>query len=189
MDAKQLLLHRQSNPKLISPAPDANEVDFILQAGMRVPDHGGLAPWFFTVIENQGLDKLSHIFEQAALEQGFTQTKVLKAKNMPYRAPLIIVISTQYQHHEKVPKLEQTVAVGCSAHAMQMAAFSLGYGAMWRTGAFSYNASVKRELSINKDNDIIGFLYIGTPEKDIPLKPVKSMEHHLSYLSKSKATI
>jgi len=181
MDAKQLLLQRQSNPKLISPAPHASDLDFILKAGMRVPDHAGLTPWFFTVIEKQGLDKLSHIFEQASLEQNSIQAKVVKAKSMPYRAPLIIVISTQYKKHEKVPKLEQTVAAGCSAHAMQMAAFSLGYGAMWRTGDFSYNASVKRDLSISQNNDIIGFLYIGTPEKDLPLKPIKPIEHHVSY--------
>ena len=35
--------------------------------------------------------------------------------------------------------------------------------------------------SINLANDIIGFLYIGTPAKDIPIKPLKSIEHHVSY--------
>jgi len=182
MDAKQLLLYRQSNPKLISPAPNASDLDFILQAGMRVPDHAGLTPWYFTVIQNQGLDKLSNIFEKAAIEQNFVEAKVTKAKGMPFRAPLIIVISTQYQSHEKVPQLEQSVAAGCSAHAMQMAAYGLGYGAMWRTGDFSYNYSVKRGLAISQENDIIGFLYIGTPEKDLPIKPSKNFGSHVTYL-------
>jgi nitroreductase len=64
---------------------------------------------------------------------------------------------------------------------MQMAAFSLGYGAVWRTGDYSYNDLVKSGLSINLDDDIIGFLYIGTPAKDVPIKPLKSIEHHVSY--------
>ncbi len=182
MNAKELLLQRQSSPRLISPAPVSNDIEFILNAGMRAPDHGGLKPWFFTIIKDQGLDKLSRMFESAATEKNFSQEKTLKAKNMPYRAPLIIVISTQYQDHEKVPKIEQSIAAGCCAHSMQMAAFSLGYGAVWRTGDFSYNDSVKKDLNITLDNDIIGFIYIGTPAKHIPLKPLKSIEHHASYL-------
>jgi nitroreductase len=182
MNAKDLLLQRQSTAKLVAPAPIASELEFILNAGMRVPDHGALTPWFFTVIENKGLDKLSQIFEQAAIEKKFIDAKILKAKNMPYRSPLIIVISTQYQPHEKVPKLEQAIAAGCSVHAMQMAAFSLGYGAMWRTGDFSYNTFVKKSLFIDQENDIVGFLYIGTPNKIMPLKPQKLITNHLSYL-------
>ncbi|MFQ3196270.1 MAG: nitroreductase [Colwellia sp.] len=181
MNAKELLLQRQSNPRLISPAPQPSDLDFILSAGMRAPDHGCLAPWFFTVIKESGLDKLSQVFEQAAIEQNFAEANIEKAKNMPYRAPLIIVVSTQYQHHEKVPKGEQTIAAGCCAHAMQMAAFSLGYGAVWRTGDFSYNSSVKRELAISADNDIIGFIYIGTPLKERPIKPARAIESHVSY--------
>ena len=46
---------------------------------------------------------------------------------MPYRAPIIIVISTQYQEHAKVPKIEQTIAAGCCAHSMQMAASQLPF--------------------------------------------------------------
>ena len=181
MNAKELLLQRQSTPRLISPAPVEADIEFMLNAGMRAPDHGCLKPWFFTVIKDQGLHKLSKVFEQAAIELNFSQEKIEKAKKMPFRAPLIIVISTQYQLHEKVPQIEQSIAAGCSTHAMQMAAFSLGYGAVWRTGDFSYNDMVKSGLSINLANDIIGFLYIGTPAKDIPIKPLKSIEHHVSY--------
>jgi nitroreductase len=181
MNAKELLLQRQSSPRLTSPGPALNDIEFILNAGMRAPDHGCLKPWFFTVIKDKGLDKLSHIFEQAAKAQSFSDEKLLKAKNMPYRAPLIIVVSTQYQHHEKVPKIEQSIAAGCCAHSMQMAAFSLGYGAVWRTGDFSYNASVKQALNISLDNDIIGFIYIGTPVKEVPLKPSKPIEPHVTY--------
>lgn len=182
MNAQELLLQRQSTPRLIAPAPISSDLSFILNAGMRVPDHGALTPWLFTVVENQGLDKLSQIFENAATEQGSDDEKILKAKNMPYRAPLIIVISTQYQSHEKVPESEQAIAAGCAAHAMQMAAFSLGYGAVWRTGDFSYNPSVKEALSIEEKDDIIGFVYIGTPQKELVIKPTKTFIDHVTYL-------
>lgn len=182
MNSKQLLLERQSTPILISPSPSDEELDFILNSGMRVPDHGGLTPWFFTLAQGTGLEKLSQIFKAAAEENGDVSAKIEKAQKMPFRAPLIIVISTRYQQHSRVPKIEQSLAAGCCAHAMQMAAFSLGYGAMWRTGDFTYHPLVKRELGISTDNDIIGFLYIGTAKKTLPVKAAKPIKAHVEYL-------
>jgi len=182
MDIIKFLTTRQSNPLLTSPAPVSEQIEQILTAGMRVPDHAGLTPWHFDVISGKGLDKLSAIFGDAIIASGGDEAKVEKAKNMPYRAPLIIVVSTRYQPHDKVPEIEQAVAAGCSVHAMQMAATALGYGAMWRTGAMSYDANVKKALDIEAHNDIIGFLYIGTRQKQLPVKPSRAFAPHVSYL-------
>jgi nitroreductase len=38
----------------------------------------------------------------------------------------------------------------------------LGYGAVWKTGAAAYDPVVKVALGLTADDDIIGFLYIGT---------------------------
>ncbi|WP_281557648.1 NAD(P)H nitroreductase [Thalassomonas sp. RHCl1] len=178
-DAIELLLQRQSNPFLEQPAPSQGDLDKILSAAMRVPDHGGLAPWHFTVIENEGLDKLSDILVNAAIAKNAEEAKIAKAKKMPFRAPMIIVISTKYVEH-KVPEQEQLVAAGCAAHAMQMAAFALGYGAMWRTGEFSYNAQVKEALNIKLIDQIVGFLYIGSQSKTLPPKPVKPYQDYVT---------
>ncbi len=203
MTAIELLLQRQSNPLLTAPAPNAPDLDNILSAGMRVPDHACLKPWYFTVIQNKGLQRLSDLFVEAIKvdtvnkteqieETSIVNTSITKAKSdlekkitktikMPFRAPMIIVISTQYCEHEKVPKSEQFIAAGCASHAMQMAACALGYGAMWRTGEFAYNSAVKEGLNIGEGNDIVGFLYIGTSSKKLPLKPVRHYKDNLSY--------
>ncbi len=39
-----------------------------------------------------------------------------------------------------------------------MAARALGFGAMWKTGAPAYDATVKQALGLDRDNDIVGFL-------------------------------
>ena len=49
MDAKELLLTRQSSPRLIAPAPNDEQLDFMLNAGARAPDHGALTPWEFII--------------------------------------------------------------------------------------------------------------------------------------------
>ncbi|WP_448549852.1 NAD(P)H nitroreductase [Thalassotalea fusca] len=182
MDIIKFLTTRQSNPLLTTPAPASEQIEQILSAGMRVPDHAGLTPWHFDVVAGAGLDKLSLIFGEAVEITGGDDTKIQKAKNMPYRAPLIIVVSTRYQPHDKVPEIEQSIAAGCAVHAMQMAATALGYGAMWRTGAMSYDANVKMALNIEAHNDIVGFLYIGTMQKQLPVKPSRAFAPHVSYL-------
>jgi nitroreductase len=182
MNNLELLLNRQSNPHLCEPAPAANDLHNILSAGMRVPDHGGLLPWHFTVVEGEGLSKLSNIFVNAIKINCEDEAKISKASKMPFRAPLIIVISTKYQAH-KVPKQEQLVAAGCTVHAMQMMAYSIGFGAVWRTGDFSYNNSVKYALNIDMQDEIVGFLYIGTEKKSLPLKPAKPYDQHVTYLT------
>ena len=182
ISATELLLQRQSSPQLTAPAPNDEQLDIILKAGMRAPDHGALTPWHFTILKEQGLEKLSAIFYDIAKKHTDDDFKIEKAKNMPFRAPMIIVISTRYQAHEKVPKQEQLVAAGCAAHAMQMAAYAQGLGGMWRTGDFSYIDEVKLGLGIQANEDIVGYLYLGHPKKELPVKPAKSYQDYVTYL-------
>jgi len=181
MNSVDLLLNRQSNPLLAAPAPTEEHLDLILKAGMRVPDHGGLQPWHFTVFKENRLALLSDIFVEATMHENADESKQIKAKNMPFRAPLIIVVATQYQEHEKVPNQEQLIAAGCCVHAMQMAAFAMGYGAMWRTGAMSYNTVVKEKLNVGLNNDIVGFLYIGSIAKSLANKKPKPYLNKVTY--------
>lgn len=180
MTGIELLLNRQSTPVVTSPAPKGEELNQILAAGARVPDHAGLKPWHFTVITENGLQRLSDLFVASSQQQNANIEKIAK---MPFRAPMIIAISTQFISHDKVPNQEQLITAGCCAHAMQMAAFTLGFGAMWRTGNLAYNNLVKKGLDISEENEIIGFLYIGTPCKEQNLKPNKNFENQVSYWS------
>ena len=182
LNSIELLLKRQSNPLLTHPAPSKDDLETILAAGIRVPDHGGLTPWHFTLVQNQGLETLSQLFVQSSKNLYSDEVKHSKAAKMPSRAPLIIAVSTNYKDHPKVPFQEQLIAAGCCVHAMQMAAFSLGYGAMWRTGEMSYSSIVKAGLNIDEANDIVGFLYIGSIVKQLPCKPDKDFSNFISYL-------
>ena len=178
MTGIELLLQRQSTSYLTTPAPSEQALKQILAAGMRVPDHASLQPWNFTVITDDGLKRLSDLFVASSDEQ---LDKLEKIAKKPFRAPMIIVISTQYKEHEKVPLQEQLITAGCCAHAMQMAAFTLGYGAIWRTGGFAYNSQTKQGLSIHEQDEIVGFLYIGTLGRPQVLKPTISFEDKVTY--------
>lgn len=178
MTSIELLLERQSTPLLKMPAPNRHDLEQILAAGMRVPDHACLQPWHYTVVTGNGLQKLSDLLVQSSDSQSPNLEKIAK---MPFRAPMIIVVSTKFVQHDKVPNQEQLITAGCSAHAMQMAAVALGYGAMWRTGSLAYNNKVKEGLNVKEHDEIVGFLYVGTPCKEQTLKATKRFESKVSY--------
>lgn len=181
MQAIDLLLNRFSTPQLTEPAPSSAQLEQIIKAGCKVPDHGGLRPWHFTVATGTGLQRLSDVFVNVGKTCGADEAKLAKLAKMPFRAPLIIIVSTRSVEHEKVPFQEQVIAAGCAAHAMQMACVALGYGAMWRTGDLSYDPLVKEALNIASKDEIVGFLYIGSAKKEVPAKPQKPIDCHISY--------
>ncbi|WP_404340080.1 NAD(P)H nitroreductase [Pseudoalteromonas mariniglutinosa] len=172
MDATTLLLTRQSDPRLIAPAPSAQQLEFIKKAALKVPDHGGLTPWRFIVVQGDGLTRLGDIFHRSAIAEQQSDKVIARAKQLPVRAPMVIIAIAKYQAHPKVPRIEQLQSAGCALFAMQQAAFSLGLGGIWRTGYFAQSNAVKAALNCEYEDEIVGYLYLGTPEVAIQ-KPVR----------------
>lgn len=183
MSVIQFLINRQSNGFLTTPAPDKPVLTNIINAAVAVPDHAGLSPYHFHIIQGAGLKKLTELYVQAISDVTDEPLKISKAQKMAYRAPLTIVISTQFKQHPKVPKQEQLITAGCAAQAMQMAAVAQGFGAMWRTGDLAYSDIVKTGLGIALDEEIIGFLYIGTKAKELPIKNRTLCSDNIDYWS------
>ncbi|WP_394174477.1 nitroreductase family protein [Thalassotalea litorea] len=181
MTALELLLKRCSNPNLTEPAPSGLVLENILSAAMAVPDHGGLSPFAIKVVRAEGLQGLTDAFVQATKSTTDDAFKIEKAAKMAFRAPMIIVVSTQYQQHPKVPQHEQLITAGCALQAMQMACVAQGYQAMWRTGDIATHPIVKEALGVTEHNEIAGFLYVGSSSRDIHEKKRKGFEAIVSY--------
>ncbi|MBA1274640.1 NAD(P)H nitroreductase [Stutzerimonas azotifigens] len=173
MQAIDLLLNRVSVARLCEPAPSAEQRELLFRAALRVPDHGQLQPWRFLTVEGQGRERLGQLFVEALerREPAATPEALQKAARMPMRAPLLIIVVARLRDHPKVPHSEQLLAAGCAAHAMLLAAHAQGIGAVWRTGDFSYDAHVAAGLGLGQGEQIIGFLYMGTPEGRVRAAP------------------
>ncbi len=164
MDALELLVNRRSASRLAEPAPQGDALTQILRAGMRAPDHGALQPWRFVLIEGEGRERFSSLLEQAALADNMDEKAVDKAKNAPFRAPLIITVIAHCEVHPKVPVWEQEMSAGCAVMAMQMAAVAQGYNGIWRTGSWTEHQQVREAMFCREQDKIVGFLYLGTPQ-------------------------
>ncbi|HEI8864818.1 NAD(P)H nitroreductase [Serratia sp. AKBS12] len=164
MDALELLLNRRSASRLTAPAPTGEVRQNIINAGLRAPDHGALQPWRFVMIEEQGLERFSQLLQAAAKQDNLDDAAIDKARQAPFRAPLIITVVAHCSENPKVPRWEQVVSAGCAVQAMQMAALAQGFNGIWRTGAWTEHPMVRSAFGCREQDEIVGFLYLGTPQ-------------------------
>lgn len=165
-DIIEHILSRRSCPKLVSPAPTPDELNQVLACAMSAPDHARLKPWRFVVLQDKALDRLGELFvdiKTADLGE-MSDAQLQKTRQMPLRAPMIITAIADVREHPKVPALEQVMAVSCAVQNMQLALSSLGYGCMWRTGDLAFDRRVAQFFGMKEEDQIVGFLYVGTPE-------------------------
>ncbi|KMY00197.1 nitroreductase [Pseudomonas syringae KCTC 12500] len=165
MQALDVLLNRVSVPRLIDPAPDAAQRDILFGAALRAPDHGQLKPYRFLTVEGAARERMGEMLAQALQESGVevTPQALEKARLGPLRAPLVVVVIARLQDHFKVTRSEQRITAGCAAHGVLLAAYALGIGAVWRTGELSYAPQVAKGFGLEAGEEVLGFLYLGTP--------------------------
>lgn len=166
MDAIDALHNRVSSPLLKAPAPTAEQLESLLRAASRAPDHKMLKPWRFLVIEGQGREVFGELLVKAAQvrDPQIDAEGLEKARNKPLRAPMILVSIACLSKHPKVPEVEQIITAGAAANNIITAAYALGLGAYWRTGTPAFDETVKHGLGLAVNEQIIGFIYLGTPD-------------------------
>ena len=183
MDALQNILNRVSARYLKSPHPSKEEMDIVYKAALRAPDHAWLRPSSFIEVSDKGLDKLSKIFFDFANTIPDIKEEIKeKYKNAPYRAPMIIILVNTYKEHPKVPKIEQKLSTAAGAQNILLSLRALGYSAIWRTGKLAFNPFVSSRLGLSKDQEILGYLYVGTADgknKKIPEIDVENFVRNL----------
>ncbi|MBB1487104.1 nitroreductase family protein [Oceanospirillum sediminis] len=167
MKTEDLLLQRNSHPKLGGEVPDPEIMEFLYQAALRAPDHGNLRPWQFVEFTGEGRDKLGQLFCDSLLSEqpDADEAAQRKRRNMPLRAPVVIaVIAKVVSDHPKVPVIEQVISAGTAAQNILLAAHAKGLGAMWRTGDVAFESTVAEGLGLSGDDVITGFIYLGEIE-------------------------
>lgn len=164
MDALELMLTRESALKLEAPGPSAAELDRMFASAVRAPDHGRLRPWHFVVIDSDRREAFGALMADSLRRRDpeATEGALQKERAKAFRSPVIVAVAAKVQRDHKIPAIEQVASAAAAAQTIMLAAPALGYGAVWKTGAPAYDPAVKAALGLDADDDIIGFLYIGT---------------------------
>ena len=85
-----------------------------------------------------------------------------KQQDKPLRSPLIVVVIATLIESPKIPKIEQKLSAGAAAHNILLASKAMGFGSIWLTGDNAYDDFVKGQLGLTDNEEIIGFIYLGT---------------------------
>ncbi|MEG9489178.1 nitroreductase family protein [Mannheimia indoligenes] len=186
MQILDLLHHRRSNKKFGDKAPTPEQLEQILKAGLRVPDHGKLKPYRFVVIEKSGMPQLCELFKAVVEEFDMGEERFKKAEKLSNQAPMIIGVIAKLDHSiAKVPAWEQMITAGCSSYAIQLAANSLGFDTVWITNKWVNGSALRSAFGCQEQDQVIALIMLGSPEEEgkIALAPEsESLDGFVNYI-------
>jgi nitroreductase len=183
MDALNNILNRVSARELAQPYPSNDEMKLVYQAALRAPDHAWLRPSSFIEVKGEGLNRLSKIFHEYALTlDDLSEEIVNKYKNAPYRAPMIIILVSTFKEHPKVPSIEQKLSTATAAQNISLALNAMKYSCIWRTGKLAFNKTIQEKLGLSTNQEILGYLYVGTEIGKKKKIPSLDIDDFVSYL-------
>lgn len=163
---------RRSVPsqQLTEPGPDHATLLRMLQAAVRVPDHGKLVPFRLLRIQGQARHALGDALAARSLQRDpqASAAAIDKDRARFSHAPLIITVIARLSPGHKVPEQEQLLSAGCVCFALLQSAQALGFGAQWLTGWAAYDEAIGQILGLEENEKVAGFIHIGTPGLDVP---------------------
>jgi len=185
LEPLDFLNQRRSVPsrQLGEPGPDAAQLDQLLRAAIRVPDHGKLVPWRVLSIRGEARARLGRaIVEIHARKEPDVAPAVLDKDRERFNfAPLILTVIARVEaDHPKIPAQEQLLSAGCVAYNLLLGAQALGFGAQWLTGWAAYDREAATLLGLAENERIVSFVHIGTAREPAPERTRPALESVVS---------
>jgi len=151
--------------KMSSDPINEKDLNSILQAGIRVPDHGALSPWKLKVIQGESLKRVDEVVilpQFLKKNPGSNKiTREIESRRLQRAGAVIVVISTPVDH-PSIPVWEMELSSGAVCMNLLSSAQSKGYAAQWLTEWYSYDDKVLSYLGGRVGTDrVSGFIYIG----------------------------
>ena len=168
-----LRTRRSGKPRdMVEPGPDAAQLRTILEAAIRVPDHGKLAPWRFVVVGSDQRQRLADVLTSAYLAEkpGAGRLEIETMEQFARQAPTLIVAMSAPVAGSKIPLWEQHLSVGAACMNLLTAAHASGFVAGWLTGWPAYSDAVRNAFG-SPGERIAGFIFIGSPGRALEERP------------------
>ncbi len=168
-----LATRRSGKPRdLVAPAPDATQLDTILQIAARVPDHGKLAPWRFVIVASEQRAALARVITEAyRTERPQAAPRELESfEQFAHQAPALVVVLSSPRTDSAIPLWEQQLSAGAAAMNLLHATHALGFAGGWLTGWASTSDAVRDAFGAAPER-IVGFFFLGTPARQLEERP------------------
>lgn len=165
------LFDRRSTPsrQLGLPGPDAAQLQALLEAAIRVPDHGKLVPFRLLLIQGDARASLGRFMAARSAQRNPDNEAMIEKDRARFsHAPVIVGVIVRPQANPKVPEWEQRLTAGSVCMNLLHAAHALGFGAQWLTAWMAEDRPLAGYLGLAAEESIVGFIHIGTPRLDVP---------------------
>ncbi len=141
----------------------------MLQAAVRVPDHGKRVPFRFLEIRGDARDALGDALVTRTLQrvQDVDAAMLDKERQRFSHAPVVIVVIARLGPDDKIPESERFSSASCVCFALLHAAHAAGFGAQWLTGWPAYDEVILRLLGVVEVEKVVGFIHIGTAGHEV----------------------
>lgn len=157
---------------MVAPGPDATQLRTILEAAMRVPDHGKLAPWRFVVVGPDQRERLKSVLLDAYRGErpDAGRLEIEAIERFATEGPALVVALSSPVQSSKIPLWEQELSAGAAVMNLLIAATASGFVGSWITGWAAYNDDV-RDAFGGPHERIAGFVFLGTPAHPLEERP------------------
>ena len=159
-----LLGRRSVSPRrLVAPGPGVREIELMLQAALRAPDHGALRPWRVLEFRAEQREALAECFEREKLRRDPLASALdrRRAREHALLPPVLLAFIVAPKSCSKTPLREQWLAAGAALGNLLNAAHQLDYGAIVLSGERCFDAPLQRELGLGPEEQLAGFVSIG----------------------------
>lgn len=179
VDLVETLHGRRSAPRLTEPVPSQDRLCDLVADAAEGPDHGSVRPWRLVLVSGESRSRLGAAFAER-ISPDDPQARA-RAAAKPLRAPLLVSIVFAPRELPSVPEWEQLAATACMVSNLMLLLHAQGWGSMWRTGLPCTSPDVRRLLGVGDDEQLLGWLYVGTPVPDSsqPPRPEHDWRKHV----------
>ncbi|TNE40971.1 MAG: nitroreductase [Sphingomonadales bacterium] len=181
-----LKTRRSGKPRdLVAPGPDAAQLREMLEIAIRTPDHGKIGPWRFIIIKQDQREAFAKLLEgalRAGKDSGkdeVTPEEIEAARTFALQAPCLVVLVSSPDTSRPIPVWEQELSAGAAAMNLLHAAHAMGFAGGWLT-AWPAFSDIVRDAFGSAPDRIAGFLFIGTPARELQERPRPKYEDVVS---------
>ncbi|GBR04969.1 nitroreductase [Gluconacetobacter liquefaciens] len=176
------LLSRFSTDALSDPAPEGSVLEDILSTAMRAPDHGRLRPWRYVLIRGEARPKLAELVVAGMLarDPDVPAAKIEKRRKRFSTMPLTIALGMHLRPEDKIPLIEQEMAVAAAAMNILNALHATGFGGVWVTGDMAVDPALASALGFDAPHRLAGFLFVGTPDPNRAVPSRRPVEGYVA---------
>jgi nitroreductase len=174
MEVFEAIASRRTVKAFSGPPLTPEELEPLFDAARWAPNHKLTEPWRFRVLGDASRSalKIAAAGVAAAHAPEGADEKLIgavAAKKLD-RAPTLVAVSC-VRNADPVLEAEDFAASAVASYIVLLTAHANGFAGYWRTPEVLRDNSGTEALGIGPAEDVLGLLYLGRPEGDLPPAP------------------